>query len=141
MKVNPDQESIMVKAFAPKKRIPIWKELHIYPAGVEHEVQNSIASCLTNVDGDYVSLAKKGLRLGLSTIYTAQIGLEMVQDILFGTPMPHEVDVDLGIMDPDYVNIAFNGHQPWIGVATIQKAKLDQYQEIAKKQELRAFVL
>ncbi len=133
MKVNPDQESIMVKAFAPTKRKPIWKDLNIYPCGVQHEVENCVASCLTNVDGDYVSLAKKALRLGLSTIYTAQIGLEMTQDILFGTPMPHEVDVDLGIMDPDYVNIAFNGHQPWIGVATLQKAKKEEYQEMARK--------
>ena len=100
---------------------------------MQHEVENCIASCLTNVDGDYVSLAKKALRLGLSTIYTAQIGLEMTQDILFGTPMPHEVDVDLGIMDPDYVNIAFNGHQPWIGVAALQKAKQAKYQELAQK--------
>lgn len=133
MKVNPDQTSVMVEAFAPKKRIPIWKDLHIMPSGVQHEVELSIASCLTNVDGDYVSLAKKALRLGLSTIYTAQIGLEMVQDILFGTPMPHEVDVDMGIMDPDYVNIAFNGHQPWIGVASLQKAKEKEYQELAKQ--------
>ncbi len=133
LKSDPDHESIMTKAFAPKKRIPVWKELHIYPSGVQHEVENSIASCLTNVDGDYVSLAKKALRLGLSTIYTAQIGLEMTQDILFGTPMPHEVDVDLGIMDPDYVNIVFNGHQPWIGVAALQKAKKDEYQEMARK--------
>ena len=133
MKANPDKESVMVKTFAPKKRIPIWKELNIYPSGVQHEVENSIASCLTNVDGDYVSLAKKALRLGLSTIYTAQIGLAMTQDILFGTPMPHEVKVDLGIMDPDYVNIAFNGHQPWIGVATLKKAKMPEYQEKAKK--------
>jgi carbon-monoxide dehydrogenase catalytic subunit len=107
--------------------------LNLYPSGVQHEVENSIASCLTNVDGDYVSLAKKALRLGLSTIYTAQIGLEMTQDILFGTPYPHEVDVDLGIMDPNYVNIAFNGHQPWIGVATLLKAKRTEYQEMAKK--------
>ncbi|MBS4536548.1 anaerobic carbon-monoxide dehydrogenase catalytic subunit [Clostridium sp. D2Q-14] len=133
MKVTPDEESIMVKAFAPKKRIKVWRDLNLYPTGIEHDVQNSIASCLTNVDGDYVSLAKKGLRLGLSTIYTAQIGLEMVQDILFGTPMPHEVDVDMGIMNPDYVNIAFNGHQPWIGVATLQKAKMEEYQERARK--------
>lgn len=133
LKVNPDQESIMVEAFAPRKRKALWKKLHLYPVGVQHEVENCIASCLTNVDGDYVSLAKKALRLGLSTIYTAQIGLEMTQDILFGTPMPHEVDVDLGIMDPDYVNIAFNGHQPWLGVATLQKAKQDKYQEMAKK--------
>lgn len=132
LKINPDKESIMVEVFAPKKRKPLWRDLHLYPSGIQHEVENSIASCLTNVDGDYVSLAKKALRLGLSTIYTAQIGLEMTQDILFGTPMPHEVDVDMGIMDPDYVNIAFNGHQPWIGVATLQKAKQQEYQERAK---------
>ena len=133
MKVNPDQNSIMVEAFAPKKRKKVWRDLNIYPSGIEHEVQNSIASCLTNVDGDYVSLAKKALRLGLSTIYTAQIGLEMTQDILFGTPAPHEVDVDLGIMDPDYVNIAFNGHQPWIGAAALSKAKTEKFQTLAKQ--------
>ncbi len=133
MKVNPDEESLMTEVFAPRKRKKLWKDLNIYPSGVQHEVENSIASCLTNVDGDYVSLAKKALRLGLSTIYTAQIGLEMTQDILFGTPMPHEVDVDMGIMDPDYVNIAFNGHQPWIGVAALQKAKKPEYQEMARK--------
>jgi carbon-monoxide dehydrogenase catalytic subunit len=133
MKITPDESSKMVELFAPRKRIPVWKELNIYPAGIQHEVENSIASCLTNVDGDYVSLAKKALRLGLSTIYTAQIGLEMIQDILFGTPAPHETEVDLGIMDPDYVNIAFNGHQPWIGVAALQKAKTPEYQDMAKK--------
>ncbi len=102
------------------------------PAGAVHEEQNCVASCLTYVDGDYVSLALKALRLGLSTIYNAQIGLEMTQDILFGTPTPHEVNVDLGIMDPGYINIVFNGHQPWAGVATIQKAKMAEVQERAK---------
>lgn len=133
MNVNPDQKSIMVEAFAPKKRKKVWEDLHIYPSGIGHEVELSTASCLTNVDGDYVSLARKALRLGLSTIYTAQIGLEMTQDILFGTPTPHETDVDLGIMDPDYVNVVFNGHQPWVGVATLQKAKMEEFQEQAKQ--------
>lgn len=77
----------MVDVFAPKKRKGVWKNLDIYPSGVVHEEQNVVASCLTNVDWDYVSLAKKALSLGLATIYTVQIGLEMVQDILFGTPM------------------------------------------------------
>ena len=133
MTIGPDEESVMTEAFAPQKRKPVWRKLHIYPSGVDHEVQNSIASCLTNVDGDYVSLATKALRLGLSTIYTAQIGLEMVQDILFGTPMPHEVNVDLGIMDPDYVNIVFNGHQPWIGAVTIEKLRRGEYKDEALK--------
>jgi carbon-monoxide dehydrogenase catalytic subunit len=132
MAKDPKDPSVMVDVFAPKKRKEVWKKLGIYPSGVVHEEQNCVASCLTNVDGDYVSLALKALRLGLATIYTAQIGCEMVQDILFGTPYPHEVDVDLGIMDPDYVNIVFNGHQPWAGVATLQKAKTPQVQDQAK---------
>ena len=127
-----DEPSVMVEVFAPKKRLQVWRDLGIYPSGVVHEEQNAVSSCLTNVDGDYVSLAKKALSLGLATIYTAQIGLEMTQDILFGTPTPHEVNVDLGIMDPSYVNIVFNGHQPWAGVATLQKAKMKEVQDKAK---------
>lgn len=133
MSKGPNEPSVMVEAFAPKKRKEVWKKLNIYPSGVIHEEQNCVASCLTNVDGDYVSLAKKALRLGLATIYTAQIGLEMVQDILYGTPSPHEVNTDLGIMDGDYINIVFNGHQPWVGVATLQKAKTEQIQQKAKE--------
>ena len=132
MSSDPEKPGVMVEAFAPSRRKEVWKRLGLYPAGVVHEEQNCVASCLTNVDGDYVSLAKKALRLGLSTIYTAQIGLEMVQDILFGTPEPHEVNTDLGIMDPDYVNIVFNGHQPWVGAATLTKAKTPEVQERAR---------
>ncbi|MGE5631638.1 MAG: anaerobic carbon-monoxide dehydrogenase catalytic subunit, partial [Caulobacteraceae bacterium] len=133
MHIGSEETNIMVEVFAPKKRKEIWKKLGIYPAGTVHEEQNCVASCLTNVDGNHVSLALKALRLGLSTIYNSQIGLEMTQDILFGTPKPHEVNVDLGIFDPDYVNIVFNGHQPWPGVATLQKAKKPEVQERAKK--------
>jgi carbon-monoxide dehydrogenase catalytic subunit len=132
MSIGTEVPNLMVEAFAPKKRKQVWRDLHIYPAGVLHEEQNCVASCLTNVDGDYVSLSLKALRLGLATIYNAQIGLEMTQDILFGTPQPHEVNVDLGIMDPDYINIVFNGHQPWVGAATIEKAHMPEIQERAK---------
>ncbi len=127
--IGVEDKNLMVEAFAPKKRKEVWKKLHIYPAGTVHEEQNCVASCLTNVDGDYASLAIKALRLGLATIYNSQIGLEMVQDIIFGTPMPHEVNTDLGIFDPDYINIVFNGHQPWIGALTIEKLHNAKYQD------------
>jgi carbon-monoxide dehydrogenase catalytic subunit len=131
-RIGVEEQNIMVEAFAPRKRKALWKKLGIYPAGTVHEEQNCVASCLTNVDGSHVSLAMKALRLGIATIYNTQIGLEMVQDILFGTPMPHEVNMDLGIMDPDYVNVVFNGHQPWAGAATIEKARSKEIQDKAK---------
>lgn len=131
-RIGVEEQNIMVEAFAPRKRKELWKRIGIYPAGTVHEEQNCVASCLTNVDGSHVSLAMKALRLGIATIYNTQIGLEMVQDILFGTPKPHEANMDLGIMDPDYVNVVFNGHQPWPGVATILKARTKEVQDKAK---------
>lgn len=131
-RIGAEETNIMIEAFAPKKRKELWRKLDIYPGGTVHEEQNCVASCLTNVDGSHVSLAMKALRLGIATIYNSQIGLEMVQDILFGTPKPHEVNMDLGIMDPEYVNIVFNGHQPWPGVATLLKARTQEVQEKAK---------
>ncbi len=127
-----DEPSKLIETFAPEPRKKLWKDLALYPAGPLHEIKDATASCLTNVDGDHVSMAKKALRLGIACIYGVQLPLEMVQDILFGTPMPHEVNVDLGILDPDYVNIIFNGHEPWVGVATIMAARDPQVQQRAK---------
>lgn len=127
------EPSKVIQAFAPKKRQKIWQDLAVYPAGVLHEIKDATAGCLTNVDGDYLSMARKALRLAIACIYGAQLPLEMVQDILFGTPMPHEVNMDLGVMDPDYVNIVFNGHEPWVGAATIMEARKPEWQEKARK--------
>lgn len=128
-----DEPPRMVEEFAPRYRKQKWKDLALYPAGVMHEIKDSTASCLTNVDGYHVSLAKKALRTGIATIYGAQVGLEMVQDILFGTPQPHEIDTDLGILDPDYVNLVFNGHEPWTGAATIKLAGREEIQQKARE--------
>ncbi|MFZ5945556.1 MAG: anaerobic carbon-monoxide dehydrogenase catalytic subunit [Bacillota bacterium] len=127
------EPSKVINAFAPKERQKVWQDLAIFPAGVLHEIKDATASCLTNVDGDFISLARKALRLGIACIYGAQLPLEMCQDILFGTPMPHEVDMDLGVLDPEYINIVFNGHEPWMGIATIYEAKKPEWQQKAKQ--------
>ncbi len=128
-----DTELSNVLLFAPKSRIELWRKLDILPGGPLHEVMDAVSSTMTNMNGDYVSLAKKALRLGISCIYGSQIPLEIVQDVLFGTPQPHAVNVDLGIIDPAYVNIAANGHEPFIGAALIKTAHEAKNQENARK--------
>lgn len=132
--MNRDHQSPspFVEKMAPAKRVAKWKELGILPGGVLHENMFATASCLTNVDGNYVSLALKGLRLGVATAYGAQIPLEFAQDALFGTPTPHPIKVDLGIIDPAYVNIAVNGHEPMVGAALIAAAHEPAAQEKAR---------
>ncbi|MGZ4198736.1 MAG: anaerobic carbon-monoxide dehydrogenase catalytic subunit, partial [Thermoleophilia bacterium] len=58
------EESPLVAAFAPAPRLELWRKLGIMPGGVLHEHVRCATSSMTNIDGDCVSLALKGLRLG-----------------------------------------------------------------------------
>lgn len=127
------EPSKIVQALAPKERQQVWKKLGIFPGGIHGEMMLSTSSCLTNIDGYYKSLALKAMRLGIAMAYESQIVNEFCQDILFNIPRPHKMRVDLGILDPDYVNILPNGHEPFLGFALIKEARKDKWQQKAKK--------
>lgn len=126
------EESKLVEIFAPEKRKEVWKKLEIFPNGVFQELLTMGSSAMTNVDSNYVSLAKKSMAMSIATCMGAQIALEVIQDILFGTPMPHESYADMGVLDPEYVNIAVDGHEPFVGVALIKLAEKEEIQEKAR---------
>ena len=126
------EPSQIVEALAPQERKEVWRKLDIFPGGIYGEMMLATSSCLTNVDGYYVSLALKAMRLGLAMAYQSQIINEYCQDILYGIPKPHKMRVDLGVLDPDYVNVLPNGHEPFLGFAMVQLARKPGWQEKAK---------
>lgn len=127
-----DEPSRIVDMLAPQERKTRWTELGIFPGGIYGEMMFSTSSCLTNVDGYYVSLALKAMRLGIAMAYQSQIVNEYCQDILFGIPRPHAIRVDLGVLDPDYVNALTNGHEPFLGFAMVQLARTEEWQAKAR---------
>lgn len=127
-----DQPSLIVEALAPRERKEVWKKLDIFPGGIHGEMMRVTSSCLTNVDGFYQSLALKAMRMGVAMAYQSQIVNEYCQDILFGIPRPHPMRVDLGVLDPDYVNVLPNGHEPFLGFAMVQLARKPEWREKAK---------
>ncbi len=126
------EPSQIVEALAPEERKERWRSLDIFPGGIYSETMLSTSSCLTNVDGYYLSLALKAMRLGLAMAYQSQIVNEYCQDILYGIPRPHKMRVDLGVLDPDYVNVLPNGHEPFLGFAMVQLARQREWQEKAR---------
>jgi carbon-monoxide dehydrogenase catalytic subunit len=127
-----DEPSHIVETLAPKERKEVWKKLGIFPGGIYGEMMYATSSCLTNVDGYYVSLALKAMRLGIAMAYQSQIVNEFCQDVLFGVPRPHPMRVDLGVLDPDYVNVLPNGHEPFLGFAMVALARKPEWQEKAR---------
>ena len=127
-----DEPSYIVETLAPQERKAVWRKLGIFPGGIHGEMMFSTSSCLTNVDGYYASLALKAMRLGIAMAYQSQIVNEYCQDILFGIPRPHTMRVDLGVLDPDYVNVLPNGHEPFLGFAMVELARKPAWQEKAK---------
>jgi carbon-monoxide dehydrogenase catalytic subunit len=126
------EPSKIVEALAPPERKEVWKKLNIFPGGIYGEMMLSSSSCLTNVDGYYASLALKAMRLGIAMAYQSQIVNEFCQDILFNIPRPHKMRVNLGVLDPDYVNVLPNGHEPFLGFAMVQLARNPEWQKKAK---------
>ncbi|MCD6352185.1 MAG: anaerobic carbon-monoxide dehydrogenase catalytic subunit [Armatimonadetes bacterium] len=126
-------ESKMALAFAPQERIGVWRSLGIMPRNPLYELVSASTRTMTNIDGDWLSLARTVLRLGLASCYGALVPLELGQDALFGTPMPHTAKVDLGILDPDYVNILPNGHEPFVGFRLIELARSERAQQMARE--------
>lgn len=126
------QPSQIVEALAPPERKELWKKLGIFPGGIYGEMMFATSSCLTNVDGYYASLALKAMRLGIAMAYQSQLVNEYSQDILYGIPRPHRMRVDLGVLDPDYVNVLPNGHEPFLGFAMVQLARKPEWQEKAR---------
>ena len=133
-----DEPSQIVEKLATKERKELWNKLNIFPGGIYGEMMRATSSCLTNVDGYYVSLALKAMRLAVAMAYQSQVINEYCQDIIFGIPRPHRMRVDLGVLDPDYVNVLPNGHEPFLGFAMVQLARRKEWQERAKASGAKA---
>lgn len=128
-----DEPSHIVEKLAPADRVELWRKLGIFPGGIYGEMLKSTSSCLTNIDGYYRSLALKAMRMSIAMAYQSQIVNEFGMDILFGLPRPHRMRVDLGVLDPDYVNVLVNGHEPFLGFAMVQRAREASWQEKARE--------
>jgi len=125
--------SVFVEKLAPETRKEVFRRLGIMPKGPMNELVDSVTRSMTNIDGDYITLALAALRNGVASAFGSLVPLEIIQDALYGTPQPHECTVDFGVLDPDYVNILPNGHEPFVGMALVKLAKDPKFQEMARE--------
>ncbi|MHB0977647.1 MAG: anaerobic carbon-monoxide dehydrogenase catalytic subunit [Candidatus Aquicultorales bacterium] len=131
---KPAEEPLaLVDLFAPESRKEVWQSLGILPGGVHSEIRDALVKTMSNVNSDPVDLLLTALRIGVATGYMGLVATVTLQDILFGAPMIVESQADLGIIDPDCVNIVAHGHLPFVGTAVLNLVETGDFDAIAKE--------
>ena len=131
MRKGSEDPLALVKLFAPASRQEAWEKLGVIPGGVLSEIRDALTKSMSNIDTDPVDLLLTSVRLSLATGYMGLVGTITAQDILLGSPSLVESRADLGIIDPETVNIVAHGHVPLVATAVIQAAQDPELQKLA----------
>jgi len=86
------------------------------------------------VDNDYVHLILQGLRASLADGWGGSMIATELQDVMFGTPAPTFSEANLGVLEPNQVNIIVHGHEPLLSEMVVAAASDPDMVDLAKKQ-------
>ncbi len=64
------------------------------------------------VDQHYENITRQSSRTALADGWGGSMVATEISDILFGTPSPVAVEVNMGVLKEDQVNIIIHGHEP-----------------------------
>jgi len=125
-----DGEIPLVKR-VPAKTLETWRQEGIVPRGAMREIMEMMHRTAMGVDQDYENLTKQISRTALADGWGGSMVSTDISDILFGTPSPVEVEVDMGVLKEDHVNIIVHGHEPILLEAMIVSAAAPSLKQMA----------
>ena len=120
----------MVKR-VPPKTLERWRAAGIVPRGAMREIMELMHRTAMGVDQDYENITKQISRTALADGWGGSMVSTDISDILFGTPTPVEIEVDMGVLKEDQVNIIVHGHEPILLEAMIIAAADPTLKEMA----------
>jgi len=96
----------------PAKTLETWRKYDIVPRGAMREIMELMHRTHMGVDQHYENITRQSSRAALADGWGGSMVATEISDILFGTPTPVAVDVNMGVLKEDHVNIIVHGHEP-----------------------------
>ncbi len=96
----------------PEKTLETWRKQGIVPRGAMREIMEMMHRTHMGVDQQYENITKQFSRTALADGWGGSMVATEISDILFGTPSPVAVEVNMGVLKEDKVNIIVHGHEP-----------------------------
>ncbi len=120
---------------APKPLLEKWRRYGVVPRGIDREVVELIHRSTIGVDQEYRNILMGAARCALADGWGGSMIATELQDLLLGNPQPlrAKVNIGLGVIKPDYVNVAVHGHDPLLADALAQASYDPEIIEEAKK--------
>ena len=96
----------------PEKTLETWRKMGIVPRGALREVMELLSRSHMGCDQHYENITRQSSRTALADGWGGSMVATELSDIMFGTPSPLLVDVNMGVLKEDKVNIIVYGHEP-----------------------------
>ena len=96
----------------PPKTLEMWRKHGIVPRGAMREIMEMMSRTHIGMDQDPQNLIKQISRTALADGWGGSMVATEISDILFGTPSPVSVEVNMGVLKEDHVNVIVHGHEP-----------------------------
>ena len=96
----------------PPKTLETWRKHKIVPRGAMREIMEMMSRTHIGMDQDYTNIIQQISRTALVDGWGGSMVATEISDILFGTPSPVSVEVNMGVLKEDHVNIIVHGHEP-----------------------------
>jgi anaerobic carbon-monoxide dehydrogenase catalytic subunit len=117
----------------PAKTLENWRKLGIVPRGSMREIMEIMHRTHMGVDQHYENITKQCSRTALADGWGGSMVATEISDILFGTPSPISIEVNMGVLKEDYVNVIVHGHEPNLFESMIESCNEQSLIEEAKK--------
>jgi carbon-monoxide dehydrogenase catalytic subunit len=96
----------------PPKTLETWRKHNIVPRGAMREIMEMMSRTHIGMDQDYTNIIQQISRTALVDGWGGSMVATEISDILFGTPSPVSVEVNMGVLKEDHVNVIVHGHEP-----------------------------
>ncbi|MCP4374938.1 MAG: anaerobic carbon-monoxide dehydrogenase catalytic subunit [bacterium] len=117
---------------APEAQKVRWREAGVMPRGIDREVVCLLHSTHVGGDSDARNLILSSIRAALGDGWGGSMIATELQDILFQTPGWLKSRSNLGVIDPQRVNIVVHGHEPILSEMLVAASHDPELVELAK---------
>ncbi len=99
-----------------------FKDTTIMPSSINGAIAELLHQTHVGNDSDPVNTIFGGLKAALGDYDGMHLATDL-SDVLFGTPQPTVTEANLGVLDPDMVNICVHGHNPLLSQVIVDVAR------------------